>query len=710
MKEYLNDKNFLKQLDCENRKTQYIKITVLEFKSENPIATIEGKATGGNVNLNGNSNIRRTMSGSILVDEDGVYDLRYSENRTYYNITEVENLISLNKKVKVEIGFVNTLSYLGEKYYSNYNIIWIPLGVYVIKNANINKTNGGIKISLTMNDKTSLLNGDIGGLLPAATIFSESELFGIDNKFFETKQVLIKNIIKNLVIDFGGEKPENVIINDIPDTIRKAMKWMGKKPLYAYNLGEQRFFSLVDPRQNYEVTEFKKYETNMDIGYVLEPFHYPGKLECNAGDSIATVLDKIKNTLGNYEWFYDIYGKFHFQEKKNYLNNTFKPKEKTDLNNLLYLPIMNLSKDVYTFDEKNRHLLTGVSNNPQYQNIKNDFIIWGSTQDASGTKKPIRYHLVFDSKPKVDKNKLRFALTYEDFKGFQQTIILIEEKNLEYNTEPKDKKKYYLNDKHLIHWDEELQVFREFPDLAKNLCYLKTDDWRTELYFLGLEKIGESFANNYYAAELNTEWPKIYNVKSELIGINNDDGYPIYNGGYRDIPLNQYEYFLDFLDSETGTNSSPSQFSVAAIGRRTKIGPNTSANCIFTQQETKAENVIFIQADGSTTDDYSDFQKGDYNGYNIIQISEEIFENLSLGGNENSAYDKVKELLTLHSIYNETITLNTIPIYYLEPNTRIHIEDNDVAINGDYIINSISLPLGIGTSNVSCTRCLEKTF
>ena len=74
---YLEDKNFLKELDLEERKKQYVRITVLDFKTELPIAAIEGKATGGTVNLNGSSSVRRVMSCSLLVGPEGINDKRY---------------------------------------------------------------------------------------------------------------------------------------------------------------------------------------------------------------------------------------------------------------------------------------------------------------------------------------------------------------------------------------------------------------------------------------------------------------------------------------------------------------------------------------------------------------------------------------------------------------------------------------------------------
>ena len=76
---YLEDKEFLRLLDLEEHKTQYIRISILDFMTEDTLTTIEGKSTGGSVNVSGTSNMRRTMSCSLLVDPEGFYDYRYNE-------------------------------------------------------------------------------------------------------------------------------------------------------------------------------------------------------------------------------------------------------------------------------------------------------------------------------------------------------------------------------------------------------------------------------------------------------------------------------------------------------------------------------------------------------------------------------------------------------------------------------------------------------
>ena len=317
MESYLNDKAFLRELDNENYKEQLIRLTVLKFSTEEPIASLEGKATGGSINLNGNSSIRRALSGNIVVDPMGIKMQGYQQNQSYSNIVNINNLISLNKKIKIEIGFTNTLGYLGEGYYPQEEIIWIPLGTYVMKTANVSKNNSGaISISLNCSDKSALLNGEAGGTIPADTVLSEQENFSTNETKRETEEILLKNIIKSLVINFGGERAENIIITDLPDTIDKVIKWNDTQPVYLDEEPGKKKLVMEKPSDMKNVTEFFYGD---DIGYREEPFVYPGILEAKAGETVATILDKIKNMLGNFEWFYDVYGRFHFQEKKNYI-------------------------------------------------------------------------------------------------------------------------------------------------------------------------------------------------------------------------------------------------------------------------------------------------------------------------------------------------------------------------------------------------------
>ncbi|MDO4974927.1 MAG: hypothetical protein Q4E61_01195 [Alphaproteobacteria bacterium] len=92
-----------------------------------------------------------------------------------------------------------------------------------------------------------------------------------------------------------------------------------------------------------------------------------------------------------------------------------------------------------------------------------------------------------------------------------------------------------------------------------------------------------------------------------------------------------------------------------------------------------------------------------------VQVDSFIYSMLSIGGSSNSAYERVKDLLYQETGYNESIQIQALPIYYLEPNTRITARDTESDIYGDYMISTISIPLTTnGNMSISATRALEK--
>ena len=73
------------------------------------------------------------------------------------------------------------------------------------------------------------------------------------------------------------------------------------------------------------------------------------------------------------------------------------------------------------------------------------------------------------------------------------------------------------------------------------------------------------------------------------------------------------------------------------------------------------------------------------------------------------AMNIIRSALYVYTGYSEAVQMSTIPIYHLEPNTRITIRDKKSGIYGDYIINSISYTLGNNnTMSISATKVNEK--
>lgn len=664
---YLQDSSFLKLFDKLKVKEQYVKITILDFL-EKPVQAIEGRVLGGSINIDGNSSIRRTCNLSIIASEH--------EN----DLTNVDNLLSLNKKVKVEVGFLNMTNQ-----YKDFDIIWYPLGIYVIINPSISHGSDGVTISLQLKDKMCLLNGECGGVIPASTTFNEYETVDENGNFFLTYPTIFQ-IIQELVNHFGGEQLGKIIISDIDTRVKKVMKWVGSSPLYIIKEAEGGTVQYTPTTNAAEIGSraYTMYEYGSDIGYIYTDFIYPSELIGDAGSSVCDILDKIKDTLGNYEYFYDIDGNFIFQEIKNYLNTSQSTIELNKLNKEDYLIDQSKGKAVYTFDDSS--LITSYSNTPQFNMIKNDFIIWGIKENNNGNTFPIRYHLAIDKKPSIgneyecffytDPNdnlvKAKCPIKYPTKKDFpkvgaQEVFYMAVDTGIIYEWSPKEK---------------------DYLSITVDLQKIKTNDWRFELYLSGSQSEPLGRDSNYYYTELVTEWPKLFDVKNNKF-FEETLKYP-----------SDIDYYLDFIDS----SAAISEMSISNIGRRTKIINDDSINCIF---EPEIPNLVLLNTGDEKIAELR--KECEDKGQDYIQMDPNLYNMTTGGGNFNSAYNMARELLYQYTSYNESITINALPIYYLEPNIRISVRDSQSGIHGDYMINSISIPLDItSTMTLSCTRALER--
>jgi hypothetical protein len=665
---YLRDSSFLKKIDKARNKEQYVKVTILNFE-EKPIQAIQGRVIGGNLNLNGSSTVRRTCNLTMIAEE--------FEN----DLTNVNNIFSINKKVKLETGFLNTFGS-----YKELDIIWFPLGKYVITSASISHSTSGITISLQLKDKMCLLNGECGGTLPASVTFHEYDTVDADGKYVTLHPTIYK-IIQELVSHYGGEQLSKIIISDIDTKIKKVMKWVGSTPLYIMTDtvgGETTYTATTDVTKTASAQSYKTYEYGSDIGYIYTDFIYPDELIGDAGDSVCTILDEIKDTLGNYEYFYDIYGNFVFQEIKNYLNTS---QSTVVLNNLTkddYLIDISKGKTVYQFDDCS--LFTSCSNSPQYNMIKNDFIVWGIRETSEGLTYPIRYHLAIDKKPSIG-NQYKVFFYTDETDNLIKAKCPVQYPNKSQFPTTGVQETFYMdlsNDK-IYAWDA---INKEYEEITEGLKTITTSDWRTELYLQGSVAEPLGIDSNYYYTELSSEWPKLYDVE---------------NGAFYEEAVkypSDLDFYLDFIDS----SAAISELSIANIGRRTKVVNDDSINCMF---EPEIPDLVLLNIDDE--DIAENRQECINKGQNYMQIDGSLYNMVASGGNFNSAYNLVRELLYQYTSYNESISINSIPIFYLEPNTRIAVRDAQSGIYGDYMINSISIPFDVAsTMTLSCTRALER--
>lgn len=414
MREYLTDSKFLSMLDEMRIKKHYAKITVLSFVDEKPLREIQGIATAGSITVNGQAALRRTISLTV----SGV------ENEN--DINNIENIISINKKVKIEVGLENPF-----EDYKNYgDIIWFPLGTYVINQATTSTTASSANISISGKDKMCMLDGTCGGTLPSAVTFHETQ-YEDENGDITIEQVPIFTIIKECVTHFGKEPEQNVIINDVDMTAKLSTKYVGQNPIWFSK--DYKSFVISENAPKDENFLQHKFIYGQDVGYQETDFTYPGELVFSAGDTVTSVLDKIIESLGNYEYFYDLDGHFVFQQKKNYLNYYYTPI--TQINDNYYIKAFSDSKYYYTFINAKDAL--SYYNSPKYENIKNDFIVWGDKTNANGVTKTIQYHLAIDEKPQIDlANQYMWDITRGN--GDHAYYLFEYEKN-DYNQTPEQK-------------------------------------------------------------------------------------------------------------------------------------------------------------------------------------------------------------------------------------------------------------------------------
>ena len=728
-------RKFLSTLDDFVNQKQYVKITLLNWH-ENPIKEIQGELSSGTLTKDGSSSVRRTCQLSTTV------------SREEYNVEDSEMDFAINKKIFIEIGVKN---YTNE--YPEYPIFWFPQGVFFISNFGITSSaSSTININLTLKDKMCGLNGEVGGTFQATTILDEEDTQSASGEYV-TEKVLVYNIIQEMVHHFGGEDLNNILIEDVPLRVKKVMKWAGDNPIYLVPVSTEDYtwYNVVEEKPS-DTTGVIQVQNGRDAGYVYSDFVYSGDLTANMGENVCTILDKLKSYLGNYEYFYDVFGVFHFREIKNYLNTTQATTLVNDMNANDYLAEITDGKTIYSFEDKKN--LISITSNPQYSNIKNDYVIQGLRKMTnSDISYAVRYHLVIDKKPKTGNTywnvltyteeetnliKMAFPLSISSESDLPQPGNF----NLIYRTA--DTNKFY-------YWDDnvykEVKVLSYYAAKGENsneislAAETNTDsvvkatgytvqDWRTELYLQGLlaknngtdagmyytnlqsdysfyknseswirdiydQMARERIDTDFYYEELDAFWPQIYDLENqEFLGQQEDSTLTTES-------LTDGNYFLDFIEPDT---SGLGAYSVANIGRRTDAVSNDDINCLF---QPYIPDIVFINTD---SDEYEDeLEECRSKGQPFTQVKSDIYNAFATGGYKNGAFDQIKYELYAHTTYQKTLSISALPVFYLEPNSRVNINDASTNTYGDFMIQTISMPLGAGnTMNCTANECLER--
>ena len=803
----LYDKDFLLKLDKNRNKTIYARITALTF-SELPTETIEGRVTQGSINIDGASAVRRSCSLTIVAQ-----DFNYSD---YY--------WGLNTKFKLEIGVENTIDFRYP------DIIWFKQGIFLITTFNTSRTTNNFTINLQGKDKMSLLNGEISGNLESSVDFGTIEEENQDG-IWTIRKVPIQEIIKNAVHHYAGEPYHNIIINDLdtyglelleyrydadmylyrkPDTwiYTNAMIANDQKQLhYKKDLSDDpksvkelkneyldlltdTFTGVIDPKPVYDSEGnewiFTKIEYGQTAGYRMTDLVYPGDLIGNIGESITSILDKIKAMLVEFEYFYNLEGQFVFQKKQSFVSTMWTPSKKDDDGNEYIEEGLALAS-AHSYMFSGNELISAFNNNPNLLNMRNDYSIWGSREAVSGAKIPVHMRYAIDVKPTAyrrisvsnDDEQLieyneKYGTTLKGTDGLSEKEMYFSNKDYDWREIIYQMALDYFRFNHLDNF--ELKVRQANPDLyptgrtgyeqyytdmqgfwrqlyypdLKEKVQNKANEVKQqeniiselEIYIYGEGKLEDSIvdlnnkisdndsvtqttANNlrnryklnyedyspmgvlsvlqkHYQDKINeldkektkletlsVENEKLSNLKNDYY-LDATDDKKYWNTAVFEAPY-LLNFWFDFLDTQGELN----QFSVKTVGSRTKSINDTAVKSIYFRE---TPDVIFQQAGK---------QFGTLTGFRYIQVPD-IESMFSISAQGKSAKDRLDELIYQHGYCIESATITSIPIYYLQPNTRVYVHDEDTGVDGDYIVSKLTIPLTYnGTMSITATKAAE---
>ncbi len=748
---YLNNLDFLAQLAEERVKEHYIKITVLDWE-EKEIAEVQSSINSGSININGDSSLRR--SGSLTTNLDPAI----------YDVDDINNLFSLNKKIKIEKGLNNPSLTL----YQDYPVIWFPLGIYVITGLSISyQANGSIQLSITIQDKMCLLNGTVGGVIPAAMNADKMTTIDEDTGAVIEKKVIIKDIIKEMVNHWGGEQLGNILISGVPEKILSVRQWNNPIPLLikkdsseyevfpeenwnqlpnmvidsqkdamqelinedakAESGGETRPITYSVPEGGWQLKDeyasiYLVYNIGEICGREWVPFCYTANekgLVINAGATITSVLDTLVNYLGNAEYFYDVYGKFVFREKPNNLNQT-EAKYATALRSkdITYDDVASAQAAATKFVFNDTILISAITKAPNILNVKNNFVVIGQ-KTVGKNKLPIYYETAIDNLPEIKPN-VTYTICYYYDKS-DKLVKAVKPINssyteLENKLNPAEDIFYYCYDTSDAspaskRFDYPVQVgLYQYSSVSDKYVPLLDGEQGqiSQLTNVNTSDMKEWQTYMYYygvsqageGLELPYYFMRLRNEWPKVFDLKNNKFYHETDDRYND------DYFLEIIDAKT--TEVGKKFGIPSISRRTYVYNNTKINCLY-EPEQKEDDILYVINTDDVETVKAQVTKQNSN-YHFITVTQNwLSTNTQQKAYWLSAYSVMRDLLYQYTHYNETVQLTTIPLYFLEANCQIELGLTNEKLSGKYWVKSVSVPLDSnGTMNISTTKLLKK--
>ena len=154
-------------------------------------------------------------------------------------------------------------------------------------------------------------------------------------------------------------------------------------------------------------------------------------------------------------------------------------------------------------------------------------------------------------------------------------------------------------------------------------------------------------------------------------------------------------FWFDFLDD----GGDIERYGTSFVGDRPKAVNDSMIKSIYFRE---TPTLIF-------TDNIANIDKK--LGYSYLQYSPAMASLFTMSAQGKDAIDVLYEHLYKNSYCIESVTVNALPIYHLEPNNMINILDTRAGINGTYVMTKFTLPLTYnGTMSITATKAVEEIF
>jgi len=711
------NREFYDELFLNRDRTLFVRIELLNWQEE-PVREIQGEVSSGNLSVDGNSNVRRTLNLDFILDT------------TRYSTDIVVNQINISKKIRVFIGLENNTRFgiNRDLYESDFKdlsepIIWFNLGLFVPTEASLSHGIQESSISVTAQDKMVLLNGDIAGQL------------GADIEFVSTitrKSIPYIDIIREAVTYFGGMDRSKVLILDVPYYADSLARTTTTATVYidsnnrSFNFNTGTAYGLGSPSTTTATISASEI---ISVQFLLAP-QEQNKIEVSSDNTVVDILTRVTEELpGDYEFFFDIDGNFIFQLKKNLTSRITEIDRLQDTYDAKYSA--NFDSIPYLYDFRGKELVSSFSNQPSWRGIKNDFYLYG--------KDGIFYHVVIDSIPDPPLQFFAKTTSTTNATGIigSSTVSVVSTTGIITGS-------YVTGDSNIYHYGTRVSgisgsiITLTYP-LKANASSTSTgfSKWNPsalgsysqpwQQYIIDLQEFNlqenVGVAENRYYPELKKffEYSSfddtgIYKKTSEIAGIwrsssSGESEATSFNVSTPNGVPTSWRYFFDIIDD---SSAEVSKFSVNAIGRRVRSVTDHTISVLYFPVGVSPINIqptfnkkVIIFRDKDLTESILDFQnknesaiflEEELKALNIQYISvleSQIESKISTEDFNyiNDAFSNIKNLIYNHTRFNESVSFETIPLYFLKENNRIALEDVETEISGDYYLTSFSVPL-----------------